>query len=250
MSKYSRIRSLLRRRRLVKKITLIMKDNISLVCVNSELVRILQAKFPSKAEKIFCVPNPVDLSVFFPEKTDLPYEILPHNGKTPLVLYLGGVSDKRKGWDLLIEALKINNSTFTLGVVGDIGEQKYGKINILPIKHIDNNEILRTHYSKAHLILIPSRAEQLPQVATESLSCGTPVVAFKIGGLNDIILNGKNGILVQPFNVKEFSDAISYFVDKPKNEFTQNCRSFAEQNFSFNNVSKKYNSIFQSSIIQ
>jgi glycosyltransferase involved in cell wall biosynthesis len=220
-----------------------MKDNVSLICVNLELLQILQKKFPLKADKIFYVPNPVDLSVFYPDKTYSNLEISAHNETTPFVLFLGGVSDRRKGWDLLKEALKINNGSFTLGVIGDFSEHKYGNISVVPIKHINNNEILRAYYSKAHLVLVPSRAEQLPQVATESLSCGTPVVAFKVGGLSDIVFDGQNGLLVKPFNVKEFSDAISYIINKPKSEFIQNCRNFAEENFSFDIVSKKYNHI-------
>jgi glycosyltransferase involved in cell wall biosynthesis len=243
ISKYSRIRNFFRSQRLVKKIDFIMKDNVSLICVNLELLQILRKKFPLKADKIFYVPNPVDLSVFYPDKTFSNLEISAHNETTPFVLFLGGVSDRRKGWDLLKEALKINNGSFTLGVIGDFSEHKYGNISVVPIKHINNNEILRAYYSKAHLVLVPSRAEQLPQVATESLSCGTPVVAFKVGGLSDIVFDGQNGLLVKPFNVKEFSDAISYIINKPKSEFIQNCRNFAEENFSFNIVSKKYNHI-------
>jgi glycosyltransferase involved in cell wall biosynthesis len=243
ISKYSRIRNFFRSQRLVKKIDFIMKDNVSLICVNLELLQILRKKFPLKADKIFYVPNPVDLSEFYPDKTFSNLEISAHNETTPFVLFLGGVSDRRKGWDLLKEALKINNGSFTLGVIGDFSEHKYGNISVVPIKHINNNEILRAYYSKAHLVLVPSRAEQLPQVATESLSCGTPVVAFKVGGLSDIVFDGQNGLLVKPFNVKEFSDAISYIINKPKSDFIQNCRNFAEENFSFNIVSKKYNHI-------
>jgi glycosyltransferase involved in cell wall biosynthesis len=245
ISNFSRVRNFFHRQRLVKKFDFIMKDNVSLICVNSELLRILQDKFPFKADKIFYVPNPVDLSVFYPDKASFSLEILTHNEKTPLVLFLGGVSDSRKGWDLLKEALKINYESFTLGVIGDVSEHKYGDISVIPIKHIDNNEILRAYYSKAHLVLVPSRAEQLPQVATESLSCGTPVVAFKVGGLSDIIINRQNGLLVEQFDIKEFSRAISYFVNKPKSDFTKNCRNFAEDNFSFKVVSKKYDRIIQ-----
>jgi glycosyltransferase involved in cell wall biosynthesis len=243
ISKSSRIRNFFHSQRLIKKLDFIMKDNVSFICVNSELLRILRDKFPFKAHKIFYVPNPVDLSVFYPDKNNLNLDILIHNEKTPFVLFLGGVSDSRKGWDLLREALKINYESFILGVIGDVSEQKYGNISVIPIKHIDNNEILRAYYSKAHLVLVPSRAEQLPQVATESLSCGTPVVAFKVGGLSDIIIDRQNGLLVEQFDVKEFSRAISYFVNKPKSNFTKNCRNFAEDNFSFKIVSKKYNHI-------
>jgi len=244
-SEYSGIRSFLRKQRLNKKIDFIMKDNVSLICLNTELAKILQFKFPLKADKIFYIPNPVDLSVFYPDNNSFNHQIITHNENNPLVLFLGGVSDKRKGWDLLIEAIKINNDTFTLGVIGDVSKQKYGNINIEPIKQINNNDILREYYSKAHLVLVPSRAEQLPQVATEALSCGTPVVAFKVGGLPDIIVNGKNGMLVEPFKINEFSEAISYFVNMPKIENTKNCRNFAEQNFSFKIISKKYSDIFQ-----
>ena len=243
---YFGFRMMLRRQRMVKKIRFVLKDNVSLICVNLELLKLLQKKFPLKMDKIHYVPNPVNLSVFYPEQVNSNLKIFTHDPNIPLVLFLGGVSDKRKGWDLLQAALKINNKSFTLGVIGDISEQVYGNIKVIPIKHIENSETLRAYYSMAHLVLVPSRAEQLPQVATESLSCGTPIVAFKIGGLRDIITDGQNGKLVEPYNIKEFSEAISFIVNKSKKDFIQNCRYFAEQNFSFSVVSKKYHSIIDS----
>jgi glycosyltransferase involved in cell wall biosynthesis len=50
--------------------------------------------------------------------------------------------------------------------------------------------------------------EALPQVVTKSIGCGTLVASFNIGGLKDIIIKDKTGILVEPFNIEEYCSAI------------------------------------------
>jgi len=92
-------------------------------------------------------------------------------------------------------------------------------------------------------VIVPSRAEGLPQTATESLSCGTPVIGFKIGGLIDIVINEKTGYVVEPFNIQELGLAIDKSISVDKDVFKNNCRSFAEKEFACSVVSSKYNSI-------
>ncbi|MBT1712621.1 glycosyltransferase, partial [Fulvivirgaceae bacterium PWU5] len=56
-------------------------------------------------------------------------------------------------------------------------------------------------YSAADVYVLPTLADNLPNVVIESLMCGTPVIGFKTGGVPDMIKHGHNGILVDNINV-------------------------------------------------
>lgn len=62
--------------------------------------------------------------------------------------------------------------------------------------------------SRSDLVLLPSRYETFSQVCLESISCGTPVVAFDLTGPRDIIIDGKTGTLVKFMDVGAFSSQV------------------------------------------
>ena len=68
------------------------------------------------------------------------------------------------------------------------------------IGKISSEEELAMVYSAADIFIAPSIEDNLPNTVVESMSCGTPVAAFNIGGMPDMIENRKNGILVPPFD--------------------------------------------------
>lgn len=226
--------------------TFIMKDNVYIVSVSKDIVDKFCLKYPKKSNKIYHIPNPVDTSIFFPELKNT-FDSPVVNAKSKVVLFLGGTKDQRKGWDLLESSLEFCKSSFVLLVVGGISKKiysEYSQIEVFGIQNISNIEELRSLYSRSNLVVVPSRIEALPQTATEALSCGTPVVGFDIGGLRDIIINGKNGMLAPKFDVRLLSSAIDKILSRSKGDFVKSCTDFSSNNFSFEIVSSKYKDIF------
>lgn len=68
--------------------------------------------------------------------------------------------------------------------------------------------------AEADLFVLPSRVEGSPTTILEALALGVPVIASSVGGIPDIIRNGKNGILVPSENVKTLSQAIMRLIDE------------------------------------
>jgi len=73
---------------------------------------------------------------------------------------------------------------------------------------IEDELVLVQLYSAADLTVVPSRSESFGQVASESLACGTPVVAFKTSGLKDIVQHMTTGYLAEDFQTEDLAKGI------------------------------------------
>ncbi len=126
------------------------------------------------------------------------------------------VSDPRKGGKLLQDALRIFRSsvpegtcelvTFGGGGIGDSG----GSIPLQHVGYIDNDEQLALVYSAADVFCAPSIEENLATTAIEALACGTPVIAFKVGGFSDIVEHLNCGFLAVPFEPDSLAAGLQY----------------------------------------
>jgi len=219
---------LVTRKLLETKRRILKRSNTGVVCLSSEMKRQFLGRYPFLEGRIIVIPNPVDSDVFTP---------LPSKENTqasPKLIYLGGFTDKRKGYDLLLEALKKCEERFDLFAAGFTGEAVTGKfeqICIVGIPKVTDETSMNKLFNQADLTVVPSRQEALPQVATESLMVGTPVVSFSVGGLADIVLDGKTGMKVPPFDTSELAKAIDFCI---KNDLKKQlpARRFALDKFS------------------
>lgn len=78
---------------------------------------------------------------------------------------------------------------------------------------------LVAHYNLASMFVMPSRflpddasVEGLGLVYLEAMACAVPVVAGRSGGVPDIVLDGENGLLIDPGSLTELIDAIGTFI--------------------------------------
>ncbi len=78
------------------------------------------------------------------------------------------------------------------------------------------------------------------------MSCGTPVVGFNETGLEDIIDHKINGYLAKNSDVSDLVRGIKWIFENEKNiNFKENCTQKIHLNFSFQNISKKYFSLYK-----
>ena len=82
--------------------------------------------------------------------------------------------------------------------------------------HLHDDVSLRLAYSAADVMVVPSRLDNLPNTATEAMACGTPVVAFRTGGLPEIVDHGVSGMLAEGFDPEALAQCIADVLLNPQ----------------------------------
>ena len=163
--------------------------------------------YAADANKITLVPCGVDLEVFRPLNQKAVRSSLGLNGEK-ILLYVGRV-EPIKGLDLVVETAAQMDSEdgVRMIVVGaDVnGDREMDRVRQLArekdledkidfVGQVDHDD-LPLYYNAADVCVVPSYYESFGLVALESMACGTPVVATRVGGLSTIIHHGRTGYL-------------------------------------------------------
>lgn len=163
--------------------------------------------YGADATKVSLVPCGVDLSVFRPLDQESVRAHLGLNGEK-ILLYVGRI-EPLKGLELLVEtaALMDSGEKIRMMVVGadangdremervkQLAKERHLEDQIDFVGQVDHTE-LPLYYNAADVCVVPSYYESFGLVALESMACGTPVVATRVGGLSTIINHGSTGYL-------------------------------------------------------
>ena len=96
-------------------------------------------------------------------------------------------------------------------------------------------------------MVVPSIQENLSNAIMESLSCGTPVVAFDIGGNPDMIEHRKNGYLAEKGNARDLANGISFVLYSDDYQMLRrNAREKVLHCFDSKKVAKQYIDLYES----
>lgn len=186
------------------------------------------------------------------EKLKLPKD------KTFYILFgAQNLSDKRKGIIYLLEALsifskKISEIEKTKICVITIGKTVPEIINAIPFEHIDygyvSEDILIEIYAASDVFLSSTINDAGPIMINQSQSCGTPVVAFEIGGALDCIKNKNTGYCAKLLDSEDFANGIQYIyqmTNVERNELRARNRDYALAHYSFKAAGERLKKIYE-----
>jgi len=167
-------------------------------------------------------------------------------------------SDSNKGFDLLVDSLKqlkqivdkqIELLVFGFGASTFTEELDLGfPTSYLGIIH-DENRLVEI-YNAADVVIVPSRSENFSNTILESLSCGTPVVGFDIGGNSDLIDHKQNGYLAKPFDTMDLARGVIWCIENNTSSvLTVTTQKNVESKYRLENISEKYK-IFYNKIVE
>jgi glycosyltransferase involved in cell wall biosynthesis len=103
-------------------------------------------------------------------------------------------------------------------------------------------EELIKRYHEANLFLFPSRHEGMPNAVLEAMASGMPVVATRIAGNEELVLDGETGLLVPPEDVDALREALRHIlVDANMRERMGSAsRRYVADNYSWQRVAEQY----------
>lgn len=213
-----------------------------------------------KNKPCFAVGYPLDMDVLWrPTEKTIARKILGVSNESRVIVMgaVGGMSDLRKGGELLIEALRspILNKLKNIEVIiygQNEPEWSYG----IPFKvhwmgSVSDDRRLAIINSAADVAVIPSRQEAFGQTVLEAQACGIPVVAFNVGGIPDILDHGVNGYLAKPFDIDDLASGISLILSGgiDREAMSRLARDNAVKKFSPHIIAKKYKEIYADILI-
>lgn len=201
----------------------------------------------TKDQPNFYIPNIIDKSFFKPFAKSKAKEIF-NIDYSEMVVSFGAISidSPYKGWPYLLEALRIlfNDEQFkkiTILVFGS-GYKKEIELEI-PYKtkfigHLSDEYSTMLAYNASDVFVAPSLADNLPTTVLESLSCGTAVVGFNVGGIPDMIRHKENGYLARYRDANDLSQGIKYCLQ-------QNIQGNLSADFDSDNIINKHLRLFE-----
>lgn len=189
------------------KIRWTLRQAAGVVAVSSAL-RNAMVELGTPTDRIRVIPNGIDARRFRPiERISAREQLkLPREGECVIA---AGNLIPTKGQELLIAALArlaAHHPTLKLYLVGD-GPQKAALKELAKSMGLGDRVVLagaRPHdelplwFNAAELSCLASRREGLPNVVLESLACGTPVLATRVGGIPEVLSSPDLGMLVEP----------------------------------------------------
>jgi len=202
---------------------------------------------------ITVVPNPIDINIWKPINKKIARDIMGLPFDSQLIAFgtYGGNDAHHKGFDLMKSSLdNLHGQLPGLEVVvfGNASPEQQKK-TVFPIHHTGHFQdiiSLRLLYSAIDLMVIPSRIDNFPNTAVEAMACGTPIVAFNVCGLPDIVDHKQNGYLANGYDAEDLANGIKWVLTAEK-KYQDLCISAREKVITyFNNniIAKKYIDIY------
>ncbi|WEL20538.1 glycosyltransferase family 4 protein [Halorhabdus sp. BNX81] len=202
------------------------------------------------------IPNGLDTQTFRPIDRRIGRELFTLPEEVPLVLFgsVGPLSNPRKGYDLLREALEQLDSQVDkspeLVVFGTSEPEKPPEFDF-PIHYtgyLHDDQSLAVLYATADVMVVPSRHEAFGQTVTESMACGTPVVAFKGTGPSDIIDHKETGYLATEDDPVNLATGISWLLtdEKRREMIGSQARQRAVDRYHLTKIAEQYHELYDS----
>jgi glycosyltransferase involved in cell wall biosynthesis len=174
---------------------------------------------------------------------------LPNDGRPLILVSAHNLSDRRKGGEfipVIMSEMKTRPASILFMGQGSISIEGDG-IEVFSLGFIDSEAKQAEVYNAADIMLHPAPVDNLPNVVIESLSCGTPVVSYPIGGVTELVIPGTTGWLAGSLTPKGLAQALDRACwqicdGRPMRD---SCRQFALEHFDDQARATDYERLFE-----
>jgi glycosyltransferase involved in cell wall biosynthesis len=199
------------------------------------------------------IPYGIDTGILTPRDKISCRKILGIPSDKKILLYTAfDVTNKMKGSDIVMDVInripiKIRKNICLL-LMGQNAEQIIPKLDVecFDMGFVTSDLTKSIIYSTADVLLYPTRADNLPFVVLESMSCGTPVVSFRIGGVPELVRPSITGLLAAPFNKEEIMSNVMELLenDSARNTMSINCRNIIKSEYTLELQAERYKNLY------
>ncbi|BAW31338.1 MAG TPA: glycosyltransferase family 4 protein [Methanothermobacter sp.] len=210
-----------------------------IVTVSNATKEALVKDYRIKPERIQVIYNGVDLSLIDSIKASR----LPDT-----LIFVGRLAPHKHVDHLLkiVKELKKEIPNIKLKIIGD-GIEKNRLLKLVKDYKIQDRVTFYTnlkyadviyHMKESSILVLPSTREGFGMVLAEANACNRPVIAYKSGGVVEVIKDGENGFLVEPLNIESLKEKIKILLsdEKSQQEFGEKGRKIVEEKFNWDKI--------------
>ncbi len=233
------------------------------VIVNSNYMRSeLQRLFGLPFEKINIVPNGVNLNLFDGVEKDYDFRRQYAMDNEKIILFMGRLVYEKGVQNLIAAMPKIlqnyHDAKLIIAGKGGMIDELRNQVKFLGIEnkvyftgHLSQKNVQKM-YKCADISVFPSTYEPFGIVALEAMLSGTPVVVSDIGGLNEIVDHGVNGMKSYAGNPNSLADSILslLFDHKLCDEITKNAKAKVKAEYNWNKIAQDTHFTYQKAICE
>lgn len=231
-----------KRKELIELSKYCLENSDGLTTVSNYLKKYIKRYFSLKKE-IKVIPNFINIEEFAPSKSEK------FTKKVPLIVHISNFRPIKNVSDI-IKAFKIisDKKKVSLLLIGD-GPQKEEVKDLIEelnlskkVAFVNSSQKIAKLISKGSIFILSSMIESFALAALEAMGCGVPVVAYKVGGLPEVVAHKKNGYLVKKGDVGALAKAVLKILQNEAlfKKFSINSREIATSNFNEDKIVKEY----------
>ncbi len=245
---------------------LVLKKTARIIAISKNNKELLAKLYPKHKSRIHLIHNGIDtiwwqsqLLRFTQSDLQRIKKDVFHAAPDTLMLITVAELHERKGLEYLIRAIPAIAEKFPntkLAIVGDgkNGNSLLGLIKKLKIsRHIillGRRRNIPFLLKSSNIFILPSLREGFGLVNLEAMITPLPVVASNVGGIPDIVVDGKTGILVEPENSQMLGEAISYLISHPdkRQSLAKNAQDRVFEKFSAEKMAEEYEKVYKETL--
>jgi glycosyltransferase involved in cell wall biosynthesis len=170
--------------------------------------------------------------------------LIPVKGIEYLIIAMKDVIAKKPATKLILIGEGIDKQNL-LTLSRHVGIEK----NVQFVGQVSHDEVFN-YMNQADILVLPSLSEGFPMVILESMACGLPIIASRVGGIPDILTNEINGYLVEAKDSENLANKIILLLqdDSLRKEISDNNKNEVKK-YSWENICIELEKIYELSIL-
>lgn len=200
-------------------------ENLHIITPSKWLADCAKRSHLFKHLDVTVIPNTIDTHLYSPLEKTQTRKKFGLNEKTKVIMFgaHSATSNPYKGWTYMQKALQSIKETgveaVVLGAKLDDEVIRRFPMQVRCVGILRDEKDIAALYSTADVYVSPSLADNFPNTIVESMSCGTPVVGFNVGGIPDLIKHKQNGYLAIYKNSEDLAQGIRWILSQSKDSF-------------------------------